>query len=575
MTHPFRWLSNALFILSLIVVFGTTEANTPDPSKSVAEVDSMWIEWEYQIQHDAFSSALGTPSRVVVLDDGSAWCIGSRRSDELREVVDARQLSRNGMILNSFQYTVAGLDASVVGASIVDDTLTVLVQHTSSIGSNRLPEGLKLLRIYGDGEPEVVPVQVDGGEFPHLVTETAWTSDGAVVGAGRYYGLDLEEGLFVARFEMDGSVAWSDSIEAEPEYSPTIRPDLAGGVYFGISNPEREPETGTIAILRHYSTDGALLWDYLTEEDDYRREFLDAVEVADGTTLCLIGETNTGFPGGTPSVIRLNQSGEIIDQSGWINSYAGTLDYVNGDIYQIIIEDEQFYAFSLHFEVFPEHPHSWRDFIQQFFYLNDSLETYAEFSFPPEYLLRPPSTMVIPSNTMVMLYPALLPLPLLQWWAFDFETGESDHDHFELPIERKGWDMLSADLLTNHDILAQATWLDEDSFSHPYLIRIASTQSLSVTEHPYELPAAVSLESAWPNPFNSSTLIRYELPATNDVHLSVVDLLGREVAVLVQTIQQAGMHEVQWNAAGNPSGIYFIRLEAGMINQTRKVLLVK
>ena len=94
------------------------------------------------------------------------------------------------------------------------------------------------------------------------------------------------------------------------------------------------------------------------------------------------------------------------------------------------------------------------------------------------------------------------------------------------------------------------------------------------------------MSSNYPNPFNPSTTIKYRIPlnpplvkgdGTNagPVTLKVYDLLGREVAVLVNEYKAPGNYEVTWNAANTPSGVYFYRIQAGDFVQTRKMLLLK
>jgi hypothetical protein len=95
------------------------------------------------------------------------------------------------------------------------------------------------------------------------------------------------------------------------------------------------------------------------------------------------------------------------------------------------------------------------------------------------------------------------------------------------------------------------------------------------------LPEAFGLEQNYPNPFNPTTTIRYavgggvEGGSGNQVRLSICDLLGREVAVLVNDRQQAGTYSTTWNAAGMASGVYFCRLQSGSLVQSRKVVLMK
>jgi len=78
----------------------------------------------------------------------------------------------------------------------------------------------------------------------------------------------------------------------------------------------------------------------------------------------------------------------------------------------------------------------------------------------------------------------------------------------------------------------------------------------------------------YPNPFNPSTTIKFELPKTSYVRLSVFDILGREVSVLVNERKNAGSYEVKFNGSNFASGVYFYRLQAGSFVQTKKRLLL-
>jgi hypothetical protein len=84
-----------------------------------------------------------------------------------------------------------------------------------------------------------------------------------------------------------------------------------------------------------------------------------------------------------------------------------------------------------------------------------------------------------------------------------------------------------------------------------------------------------TLNQNYPNPFNPSTLISYQLPASVFVVLKVFDVLGCEVATLVNERQNAGEHYIQFNASNLSSGVYFYRLKAGDHHDTKKLLLLK
>lgn len=95
-----------------------------------------------------------------------------------------------------------------------------------------------------------------------------------------------------------------------------------------------------------------------------------------------------------------------------------------------------------------------------------------------------------------------------------------------------------------------------------------------------EIPKTFSLYQNYPNPFNPSTKILFSLPNPSkggamDVKLVVYDALGREVSILVNEQLKAGTYEVEWNADGYPSGVYFYKLAAKDYTQTKKMVLIK
>jgi beta-glucosidase len=90
-----------------------------------------------------------------------------------------------------------------------------------------------------------------------------------------------------------------------------------------------------------------------------------------------------------------------------------------------------------------------------------------------------------------------------------------------------------------------------------------------------EGPATFRLHDPYPNPFNPSTVIGYQLPFPSHVRLVLYDPLGREVAVLEDGERLSGLHSVTWNASGCASGVYLCRLTAGGFASVKKVLLVR
>ncbi len=94
-------------------------------------------------------------------------------------------------------------------------------------------------------------------------------------------------------------------------------------------------------------------------------------------------------------------------------------------------------------------------------------------------------------------------------------------------------------------------------------------------EEPADLPKRVSLDQNYPNPFNPTTKIQYSLPSAKEVSLQVYDVLGREVATLVDKKQKAGSYTVTFDAKELSSGVYFYRLKTQNTNKVRKMMLIK
>ncbi|MBX3007242.1 MAG: T9SS type A sorting domain-containing protein [Melioribacteraceae bacterium] len=101
-------------------------------------------------------------------------------------------------------------------------------------------------------------------------------------------------------------------------------------------------------------------------------------------------------------------------------------------------------------------------------------------------------------------------------------------------------------------------------------------------EQDIELPTKYSLSQNYPNPFNPTTTIKYSIPivetrygASPIVLLKIYDVLGREIATLVNEEKAPGNYEVVFNGANLPSGIYFYKMSCGNFSETKKLVLMK
>jgi hypothetical protein len=97
----------------------------------------------------------------------------------------------------------------------------------------------------------------------------------------------------------------------------------------------------------------------------------------------------------------------------------------------------------------------------------------------------------------------------------------------------------------------------------------------SVDQRQSSVPDSWGLNHNYPNPFNPSTTIGFQLPAGNHVQLKVYNMIGQEIATLVDESRAAGAYTVRFDASGLPSGVYLYRLTSGSFTETKTMELVK
>jgi len=110
---------------------------------------------------------------------------------------------------------------------------------------------------------------------------------------------------------------------------------------------------------------------------------------------------------------------------------------------------------------------------------------------------------------------------------------------------------------------------DPDNWILKDVISIVS----EVEEEDY--PSEFFLSQNYPNPFNSSTRIKYQIPEMSFVTLKVFDIIGSEIATVVNEEKHPGTYDITWYAKSLPSGVYFYQLKAGSFIETKKMLLMK
>lgn len=164
------------------------------------------------------------------------------------------------------------------------------------------------------------------------------------------------------------------------------------------------------------------------------------------------------------------------------------------------------------------------------------------------------------------------------WRAFETEnaylTGDqAEHTH-EIKIYAKAGNTTGEYGLsyvvseTALDFTDASMW--DDSFDN--MITVVSGTSIDKND---EMASSFSLHQNYPNPFNPSTRISYSIENSSEVLLEIVDMNGRVVSTIVNTVQTAGNYDVVANLSNLPSGVYLYRLNVDGMSQVRKMALIK
>lgn len=100
-------------------------------------------------------------------------------------------------------------------------------------------------------------------------------------------------------------------------------------------------------------------------------------------------------------------------------------------------------------------------------------------------------------------------------------------------------------------------------------------QTVTAVESKDNIPSDFVLGQNYPNPFNPTTTIKYQLREDGFVTIKVFNVLGKEIAILVNREQSAGNQEVKFDGSKLASGIYFYRMQSGSFSQTKKLIMLK
>lgn len=163
---------------------------------------------------------------------------------------------------------------------------------------------------------------------------------------------------------------------------------------------------------------------------------------------------------------------------------------------------------------------------------------------------------------------AVIPVPVDWQNALKVDHVTYTGDSSLFPSDPDLWQYLKSETDNAHLYFAEP--LDESTMS-----KLGMTRFPSDVKKEEIIPTGFILNQNYPNPFNPTTKISWQSPVGSWQTLKVYDILGNEIATLVDKYKSAGRYEVEFNAENVPSGIYFYQLIAGDFIQTKKMLLIR
>lgn len=211
----------------------------------------------------------------------------------------------------------------------------------------------------------------------------------------------------------------------------------------------------------------------------------------------------------------------------------------------------------------------------KYYWCIETMSTYGKVSRSPVFSFTTVNSSSI-SNPLVPLNNSVnIPKAVELKWS-KIQNAQS----YELQISKDSvFKLINIDYNSLTDTVAAVDSLD---YSSKYFWHI---KTVSINGYSYwseiwnftllNLPKDYQLYQNYPNPFNPATIIKYDLPQAGHVVLKVYDILGREVATLVNEEETAGTYTLKFNGAKLSSGVYFYNLRAGSYTNTKKLLLLK
>ncbi|NQU04911.1 MAG: T9SS type A sorting domain-containing protein [Calditrichaeota bacterium] len=561
---------------------------TATPSFAFNHPDTLWVRFydnnaENDLVYDAVSTTDGgfllggrTPNNDISVDyfivkadvhGNEEWryipCI--ERGDGLRSVIqvpdigylvggESQYYDGLGIMINEdgdslWSRSYGGSNGTIKGMTISRDGHGVIAGTTSEYAENGSWDSY-LVKIDAENEGEVIWRQVYGGGSGDSVFDVILTQDNGFAIAGETRSFGNQTQFYLVKTDSIGEQEWESNFggEGTERCTALVQTPDGGFALVGYTIDDDYGDPGDIFFVRTDS-EGNELWSrwYGFGDSDY---CLSMVQTQEGGFV-LAGSTSHAEG---MYLIRLDCDGEVL----WSYLYE-TADNDIRKAFSIMETDDGGYAVAGEASVRLRS----RDFVL----LKLGTDIIRWLSLPDSGFTED-SVLVYDMNYfMDYVSPTVYQDSALVFSVMDGEHiyGEFEEERFVITADDDWFGLDSLMLIVTEED-------DEENADSTWLHLTVHENNDVETSLDQEIPQSFVLQAAYPNPFNSTVSIRYQLPEASHVKLKIFDISGREVATLVNSEVKSGYHTSTWNA-NVPSGIYICRMQAGSYVESIKVVL--
>jgi len=490
--------------------------------KTDADGDTLWTHTYGGSSSDAAYSVQQTTDGGYIVA-GYTWSFGAGLSDLWLIKTDA-----NGDTLWTHTYGGSSIDW---GRSVrqTTDGGYIIAGHTMSFGAGS--DDVWLLKTDADGD--TLWTHTYGGSSSDAAYSVQQTTDGGYIVAGETFSFGAGRyDVWLLKTDTNGDTLWTHTYGgSDVDWGQSVRQTTDGGYIITGKTGSFGAGMADVWLIKT-DANGDSLWTriYGGSDDDYGWY----VQQTDDGGYIVAGYTYS-FGAGWSDVWLLKLAGEapqpdvtieiLPDDPPVIVPQGGSFDFTGS----LTNNTED-----------PQVSDGWTMAV------GPQKETYGPFKMRNDVELDPLETRTADFNQHV---PNLAPLGFYNYIAYcgDYPSTVMDSSFFQIEVvEGVG--------------SSQGGWVLTGSFLEGDLA---------------DLPSEFALLSNYPNPFNASTLISYELPTDTHVKLEIYNLFGQKVATVVDGQQEAGYESVTWDASEVSSGLYFYKLTAGDFTEVKRMTLLR